>query len=59
MADNTVQIQVQDSSGNWRTYAITGNHPLQIVDAERKLAEQFPGYRIRAVDMNGKLVDIY
>lgn len=55
---DTVQVQVQDSSGNWRTYAITGNHPLQIIDAMRRLSAEFPGNRVRAVDMNGKLVDI-
>lgn len=55
---STVQIQVQDQSGNWRTYAITGNHSLQILEGMRQLQWQFPNARIRAVDMNGRLVDI-
>lgn len=55
---DSVQLQVQDETGNWRTYGITGNVPIQILDGMRQLQWQFPNARIRAVDMNGRLVDI-
>lgn len=54
----TVQIQAQDQSGNWRTYIITGNHSLQVLEGMRQLRWQFPDARIRAVDNSGRLVDM-
>lgn len=53
-----VQIQMQDLSGNWRTYTITTNFPTQIRMEMENLQRQFPTSRIRAVDMNGRLIDI-
>jgi len=53
-----VQIQMQDISGNWRTYTITTNFPTQIRMEMENLQRQFPESRIRAVDMSGRLIDI-
>jgi hypothetical protein len=53
-----VQIQAQDKSGMWRTYHITSNNSQRITSEMRSLQSRFPDYRIRAVDQNGKLVDI-
>jgi len=53
-----VQIQAQDKSGMWRTYHITSNNSQRIISEMRSLQSRFPDYRIRAVDQNGRLVDI-
>ena len=51
-------IQVQDDSGNWRTYVITNNIPAQIRTEMRLLKSQFPHNRVRAVDMDDKFIDL-
>jgi hypothetical protein len=53
-----IEVQLQDDSGNWRTFSVTQNIPPMIIAAEKQLASQFPGKRVRAVDSNGRLVDI-
>ena len=44
-----VEIQMQDPSGNWRTYSSSQNIPLMYRDNMRQLQWQFPDARIRAV----------
>lgn len=56
--DDSVQIQLQDITGNWRTYSITINHSQMILSEMQQLSDRYPGQRVRAVDMNGKIVDI-
>jgi hypothetical protein len=53
-----IEIQVQDTTGNWRTYSITQNISALITEAMRSLKWQFLDQRIRAVDRNGRLVDL-
>jgi hypothetical protein len=53
-----IQIQMQDPSGNWRTYSLTTNFPTQIRMEMENLKRQFPDARVRAADMNGRLIDI-
>jgi len=53
-----ISIQLQDISGNWRTYQVTQNNSLLIIQAMRSLKEQFPERRVRAVDSSERLVDI-
>lgn len=56
---NRISIQAQDTSGNWRTYSITATADSQRVLSEMKaLSSRYPSYRIRAVDENGRVVDI-
>lgn len=55
---NQVQIQLQDTTGNWRTYHVTLNNSQMILSEMRQLASHFPNQRVRAVDMDGKIVDI-
>lgn len=55
---NDVEIQLQDDTGNWRTYHVTRNIPPMIISSMRQLANQFPGRRVRAVDDVGRIVDI-
>ena len=52
-----IDIQLQDSSGNWRTYHRTVNNSQMILARMKELANQFPNQRVRAVDENGRLVD--
>lgn len=53
-----IEIQAQDYTGNWRTYHITRNIPAMIISGMKQLASQYPGQRVRAVDTNGRIVDI-
>lgn len=55
---DNIQIQVQDDTGNWRTYTITTNNSQMIRTAMRQLKVQFPDNRVRAIDMDGKFVDM-
>jgi hypothetical protein len=55
---NQVQIQLQDMTGNWRTYHVTLNNSQMILSEMKQLSSRFPNQRVRAVDMDGKLVDI-
>jgi hypothetical protein len=55
---NQVQIQLQDSTGNWRTFHITLNESQRIVSEMKQLSSRYPNQRVRAVDMDGRLVDI-
>ena len=57
--DDKAFIQAQDISGNWRTYSVTVNQNSQrILDEMRSLQRQYPNYRIRAIDENGRVIDI-
>ena len=53
-----ISIQLQDQSGNWRTYQQTQNIPMLIRQGMEELKRQFPELRVRAVDSDGRLVDI-
>ena len=53
-----IQIQAQDKSGHWRTYIHTENNSQIILLRMKELQSQFPGFRIRAIDQNGRVIDI-
>ena len=53
-----IEIQVQDTTGNWRTYGVTQNISALVLSAMKSLKDQFPDQRVRAVDENGRLVDL-
>ena len=53
-----VEIQVQDLSGNWRTYSITQNVSALVQSAMKSLKDQFPEKRVRAIDGNRRLVEL-
>ena len=53
-----IEIQVQDTTGNWRTYTITQNISAMIIEAMRSLKWQFPEQRVRAVEQSGRLIDM-
>jgi hypothetical protein len=52
-----VSIQAQ-LSGLWRTYNNVQNNSQRILAAMQELKSQFPDYRIRAIDSDGRMVDI-
>jgi hypothetical protein len=54
-----VEIQGQDTTGNWRTYHITNTNNSQLVLIEMKsLKNRYPDFRVRAVDRTGRLIDL-
>ena len=53
-----VQVQVQDTSGNWRTFGVTQNQSPLVLREMENLQRKFPTQRVRAVDMSGRIVDI-
>ena len=53
-----VDIQAQDTSGVWRTYHTTDNQSQKILIEMQILKRNYPNYRVRAVDKNGRVVDI-
>jgi hypothetical protein len=53
-----IEIQAQDTSGMWRTYHVTMNNSQRIVAEMRSIQSRYPNYRVRAVDQNGRVVDI-
>ncbi len=53
-----IDIQLQDETGNWRTYSVTQNNDLLINSAMEALKFQFPNRRVRAVNQRGMLINI-
>ena len=54
-----IDIQIQDETGNWRTYnSIMQNNSALIIMSMKQLKDQFPDRRVRAIDQNGRVVDI-
>ena len=53
-----IQIQAQDTTGNWRTYLTVLNQSQRILSEMRSLQSRYPDYRIRAIDSDGRVVDI-
>ena len=53
-----VQIQVQDSTGNWLTYGLVENDPQRILSEMQHLSQTHCGARVRAIDSSGRIVEI-
>jgi hypothetical protein len=56
--NDRIEIQAQDTSGMWRTYHVTMNDSQRILAEMRYIQSRYPNYRVRAVDQNGRVVDI-
>jgi hypothetical protein len=56
--DDDVEIQAQETTGNWRTYHITNNNSQRILIEMRSLKSRYPDFRMRAVDRTGRLIDL-
>ena len=53
-----VAIQYQDALGNWIISMTVPNEPPVILSGMKSVALLYPGKRVRAVDQDGKLIDI-
>ena len=53
-----VQIQAQDTTGNWRTYSNCANNSQRILAEMHSLKSRMPNFRVRCVDYNGRIIDI-
>jgi hypothetical protein len=53
-----IVIQYQDVLGNWITSITVPNEPPVILSGMKSVAVLYPGKRVRAVDQDGKLIDI-
>ena len=58
MTGNNVAIEYQDPLGNWITVATVPNQPPLILNGMKSIAALYPGKRVRAVDQDGRLIDI-
>jgi hypothetical protein len=54
-----IAIQYQDALGNWITSTTVPNELPVIVNGMKSVALLFPRSRIRAVDPDGKLIDLF
>ncbi len=53
-----VEIQYQNKTGNWTTVMVVQNLAPNILIAMKSTAQANPGCRVRAVDRQGRVVDI-
>ena len=53
-----IQIQYQDDTGTWYTIGRVLNNGFAILQGMKSASAQHPGKRIRAVDHDGRIVDI-
>jgi hypothetical protein len=58
MTSNNASIEYQDALGNWITAVTVPNQSPVILDGMKGVALIYPGKRIRAVDQEGKLIDM-
>jgi hypothetical protein len=58
MTNNNAAIEYQDPLGNWITVATVPSQPPLILNGMKSVAVLYPGKRVRAVDQDGKLIDI-
>jgi hypothetical protein len=53
-----IAIQYQDVLCNWITSVIVSNQPPVILNGMKSVAFLCQGRRVRAIDQDGKLIDI-
>lgn len=58
LSNEFVQIQAQDRSGMWRTYVWTPNNQQRITQEMNSLKKQFPHFKIRTINKDGRLIDM-
>ena len=56
--DDTLDIQVQEVTGDWLTVGHSQNEPQQLEIAFKNTELAWPKYRISAVTKSGSLVDL-
>jgi len=55
---NQVQIQYQDSMGNWITQQVVDNIQPHIIQCMKQASFNSSGKRVRAIDSSGRVIDI-
>jgi len=55
---NEVIIQFQDASGMWVSVQTIPHNSMMILNAMNDTKRQYPTLRVRAVDQQGRLIDI-
>jgi len=55
---NQVQIQYQDSMGNWITQQVVDNIQPYIIQCMKQVSFNSSGKRVRAIDSSGCVIDI-
>jgi hypothetical protein len=58
MTSNNAAIEYQDPLGNWIAAVTVPNQPPLILNEMKSVAVLYPGKRVRAVDQDGRLIDI-
>ena len=58
MTSNNAAIEYQDPLGNWITVVTVPNESPLILSGMKSVAVLCPGKRVRAVDQDGKLIDM-
>jgi len=58
MTSNNVAIEYQDALGNWITAVTVPNEPPVILNGMKSVAILCQGRRVRAIDQDGRLIDI-
>jgi hypothetical protein len=52
------EVQIQDLGGTWRTVSNVVNNLQSIGFELRSVQSRYPDRRVRAVDSNGRLIDL-
>lgn len=55
---NEAVIQYQDNSGNWVPVGTVPNQSPLILQGMRRASDYYHGNRVRAVDVDGRVLDI-
>ena len=58
MTSTNAAIEYQDASGNWIIAMTVPDQLRLILNGMESAAVLYPGKRVRAVDQDGKLIDI-
>jgi hypothetical protein len=58
VAEGYIQIQADYGNGSWRTLNTVMNNAQYIAHAMKNVSKMHPAKRVRAVDSNGRLVDM-
>ena len=53
-----VQVQINDQTGNWQTVANVVNNSQRIEFELRSVKSRYPERRVRAIDEDGRLIDL-
>ena len=54
-----VNVQIQDYSKNWLTVSRVVNNLQRIAFEMRSVQSRYPDRRVRAVDNDGRLIDLF